>query len=103
MNLDTRSKYLIAPVTLNGKAARISGTARRLADVITTERDYKGNRFILKIPWPEAIHIIEEEGGKFYGGKRYVSAEERKRYATGFVIGGLGVLILLVLVDMLFN
>lgn len=103
MNLDERSKYLLAPVTLNGKAAGISGTARRLAEVITTERDYKGEFFILKIPWDEAIHIIEEEEGKFYGGKRYISAEERKRYAIGFVIGGLGVIVILALIDVFFR
>jgi hypothetical protein len=99
MNLEDRSKYLTTPVTLNAKPARISGTALRLAEVVTTERDYKGNFIRLRIPWSEAIRIIEQEGGNFYGGKRYISAEERKRYAVGFVIGALGVIFILTLIE----
>lgn len=98
MNLEDRSKYLANPVTLNAKPARISGAALRLAEVITTEQDYKGNFMILRIPWPEAVRIIEEEGGNFYGGKRYISTEERKRYAIGFVIGVVGMLCILTLI-----
>lgn len=99
MNREDRSKYLTIPVTLNAKPARISGTALRLAEIMTTERDYKGNFMVLRIPWPEAIRIIEEEGGNFYGGKRYISPDERKRYAVGFVIGGLGVIVILALIE----
>ena len=98
MNLEDRSKYLATPVTLNTKPARIAGTARRLAEVMTTERDYKGNLMILKVPWTEAVRVIEEDGGHFYGGKRYISTEERKRYAIGFIIGVVGMACILTLI-----
>jgi hypothetical protein len=99
MNIEERSKYLKVPVTLNGKPARISGTALRFAEIMTTERDYNGDFTILKIPWKEVIKTIEEEGGNFYGGKRYVTSEERQHYAIGFIIGILTVIFALALIE----
>jgi hypothetical protein len=99
MNIEERSKYLKAPVTLNGKPARVSGTAMRLAEIMTIERDYNGNFFILKIPWNEAIKTIAEKEGHFYGGKRYVTIEEWHNILAGFFVGVLAVIVILALIE----
>jgi hypothetical protein len=99
MNTEERSKYLEVPVTLNGKPARITGTALRRAEIVTTERNYNGDLLILKIPWNEVIKTIEEKEGHFYGGKRYVTIEERHNILSGFFIGVLVVIFILALIE----
>jgi hypothetical protein len=97
--LEERSKYLKIPVTLDGKPARILGTAQRPAEIITIEKDYEGRLYHIKRPWEEVIKIVEEKEGRFYGGKKYVTIEEQQNYITGFVIGVLTVIVILALIE----
>jgi hypothetical protein len=99
MNLGERSKYLKAPVTLDGKPAQILGTALRLAEIITVEKDYEGRLYHLRCPWEDVKKAVEEQGGRFYGGRKVMTSQEREHIFIGFVLGVVVVIVILALIQ----
>lgn len=92
MTLDERSKFLRVTITLDDKPARVSGTAQRLAEIITIERDQNGKFGVYRCSWEEVKKIVEEEEGRFYGGEKvfYFTFDEfiKEKGALHGFIGG---------------
>lgn len=102
MTHEERSKYIrVYDVTLDGKPARIQGiSGDLLATIITINRDYEGRLYYHQCPWEEANKIVEEQGGRFYGGEEVPTYDDSEKTVdlSGFIYGVIIVVFILALI-----